>query len=293
MATVYGLLAAGSQRLLTASESPRLDAELLLAYAAGITRSNLLASAREEITPQIEERFCVLLERRAAHEPLAYIIGVKEFWGLEFEVRPQVLIPRPETELLVEKSLEMLAPKPGFLRIADMGTGSGCIAAALGWELVKAGRSFGMIAVDKSPAAAEVAKRNIARHALGDFINICVSDWFKAVGAQHCGFDLIVSNPPYVANGEKELPADVLYEPAPALFAGEEGLEEIFFLIEEAGAYLKVGGVFLSEFGAGQKVAIEQRLVYLTNEGRHWHSRVSFWRDLAGHDRALGLHKGG
>ena len=199
------------------------------------------------------DRYAALASRRAAREPLAYIIGQREFWNLTFEVSPAVLIPRPETELIVEAALERFGDRDARLSIADVCTGSGCLAVALAHERPQAG----IVATDLSAEALDVARRNADRHGVDQRIRFVHTDLFQNIGER---FDLIVSNPPYVLGRDRAgLPPEVRdHEPAIALFAGDDGLMVIRRLIDQAAAHLKENGVVMFEFGYGQDVEIEQ-----------------------------------
>jgi len=223
-------------------EDAAIDADVLARHVLGWDRAALLARGRDTASPDFIRRFEAAIERRAAHEPVALITGVREFWGLEFEVTRDVLIPRPETELIVEAALG-LASEP--LRIADVGTGSGCLAVSLATEFPRAN----LVATDSSEAALRVARRNAVRHAVESRITFAHAHLLETL---HGPFDLIVSNPPYVPDGEP-LPRDVAdYEPAAALFAGADGLDVLRALIPGAIAQLAERGVLIVEFGFGQ-----------------------------------------
>jgi release factor glutamine methyltransferase len=258
-------------------ESFALDAELLLAAAAGIDRVKLLTGSfaleREHL-----ERFCQLVARRASREPLAYIAGRKEFHGLEIEVDRNVLIPRPETELVVDVALRFLRHRPPSL-VMDLGTGSGAIAIAVGLRSPGARIS----ASDISAAALEVASRNAERHGCVDRIEFLPGDGFAAIPCSHPKFDLIVSNPPYVRDDEVAglQPEVARYEPGIALRGGKDGLDFYRRIADGAGSYLAAGGEIIVELGAGQAVAAARIL-----EQGGWRTRETI-RDLAGHERVL------
>lgn len=254
----------------------RLDAELLLAHVLDDTRAGVIARDERELTPEQQGDFEQLLARRHAGEPLAYLTGTKEFWSLELEVTPAVLVPRPETELLVEWALEILpaATKPSVL---DIGTGSGAIALALGRERPAAQ----VLAVDVSPTALEVAKRNAARLAIGNVRFVHGSLYDTGPSTRQVRFDLVVSNPPYVAEGDPHL-ADLKFEPQLALTSGADGLDTLRAIIASGPAQLRWGGWLLVEHGADQGAAVRGlfRQAGLV--------AVSTRRDLAGHERATG-----
>jgi len=231
------------------SSTARRDAELLLMRAAERDRAWLMTHAEAELTPEQTERFRAWVERRAKHEPVQYILGETEFYGLTFRVTPDVLIPRPETEHLVEAVIERV-PRDGPLRICDVGTGSGAIAVALAHELPRAQ----VTALDLSPGALAVAKENAERHRVAGRVRFGESDLLNGVlGAK---FDVVVSNPPYVRDDEV-LEAQVReYEPHTALFAGPTGLGVYERLIPEARQALVSGGWLILEIGHGQRDAL-------------------------------------
>ncbi len=236
------------------SESPRLDAELLLAHALGKPRSYLYSWPRQALGAEHWRRFQQLVTRRCEPTPLAYLLGTREFYSLEFETSPDALIPRPETELLVDLALARIPPgRP--LRILDLGTGAGNIAITL-----KVHRpDLEIYAADVDPACIELARRNAARHDVA--IEFVVSDWYRALPAR-LRFDLILSNPPYVAAGhpflaEGDLPA----EPELALTPGRTGLEALQPLIAGAPARLVDGGWLIVEHGYDQQAPVARLLV--------------------------------
>ncbi len=230
---------------------PRLDAELLLAAALGVPRSRLRAAPESQPDAAAAARFAGLLARRAAGEPIAYLLGRREFWSLELEVDPAVLVPRPETELLVSETLQRL-PAGGAARLLDLGTGSGAIALALKHE-----RPDAMVtAVERSPAALAVARRNAARLALA--VELLEGDWFGPLAGRR--FDAIVANPPYVASADPHLAA-LGHEPRAALVAGADGLDDLHRIIAAAPAHLVPGGWLLVEHGADQGPAVRSSLV--------------------------------
>ena len=256
-ASVSEALRAAARRLrASGSRSPRLDAELLLATALGARRVTLLTDSERVLTPIEERRFEGYVCRREAHEPVAYIRRRRAFRTLELEATPDVLIPRPETETLVDVALEALAVVPaehGEPLALDVGTGSGCIALALAAEdpFVR------VTAVDVSEAAAELARHNAARLGLGGRLRILHSDLFAALPPEE-RFDLIVSNPPYIPAFEYEaLEPNVRdYEPRLALHGGTDGLDVYRRLVPEALGRLRAGGTLALEVGAGQVAAV-------------------------------------
>ncbi len=244
----------GTQQLRDAAvPDARRDAGSLLAHVLGRDRTFLIAHADGALSDEEFRAFRFLIERRARGEPAQYITGHQEFFKLDFEVTRAVLIPRPETELIVETALELLRndSKP---RLADIGTGSGCIAISLLHEM-NAARA---VATDVSVAALAVAQRNAECHCVADRLELLESDCFSAMDASG-SFSLIASNPPYVSDGElKDLQTEVHYEPRAALAGGPDGLSVIRRLLEQAPPFLRPGGYFLFEIGFGQSEAVEQ-----------------------------------
>ena len=250
--TLANALANGAARLAHLS-SVRADAELLLMRAANIDRAFLLTHPDVSLTPEQLATYNQWIERRAQHEPIQYIIGEQEFYGLPLRVTPDVLIPRPETEHLVEAALQRL-PHNLPLRIVDVGTGSGAIAIALAHALPQAS----VTALDTSPAALAVASQNAQRHNVASRIRFLESDLLAAVATEI--FDAIVSNPPYVSELEVLEPQVRDYEPHAALFAGRSGLDIYQRLIPQARQCLRPQGWLLMEIGHGQRDALASLL---------------------------------
>jgi release factor glutamine methyltransferase len=241
-------------RQLTAGEvtEPRREAGSLLAHVLNSDRSFLIAHAEDPLTDGQRETFLSLIERRAAGEPLQYLTGHQEFFKLDFEVTPDVLIPRPETELIVEIAWELLREEPRP-KMMEVGAGSGCITISVLHELPAALA----LATDLSPAALMVTRRNAARHGVADRLSLLVSDCFRAVSPEQ-SIDLIVSNPPYIPDDElKDLQREVNREPRAALAGGPDGLAIIRRLVREAATFLKSGGHFVFEIGFGQREAVK------------------------------------
>lgn len=258
-------------------KTPRLDAEVLLAHVLGRTRTHLYTASGEPLGDQVLSHYRELLGQRRRGVPIAYLIGSREFYSRRFVVTPQVLIPRPETELLVEASLAVLRgaglTRP---RVLELGTGSGCIAVTLALEFPSAL----VMATDIEPGALEVAAENVDR--LGARVTLAQGDLFEAVGREG-PFDLIVSNPPYVGTDQGPRPEEnvVRNEPARALFGGADGLEVIRPLIQGAPDYLAEGGCLVLEMAPFQ---IERVEAVMQDRG---FTNTRIVPDLAGLPRAL------
>jgi release factor glutamine methyltransferase len=264
----------------------RSDAGLLLSHVLGHDRTYLITHADDLVAEQQATLFRGLLERRATGEPVQYVIGHQEFFGLDFEVTPDVLIPRPETELLVEVGQKLLAGSAEAPFICDVGTGSGCIAVALLHELPLARA----IAVDISSNALEVARRNAARHSVTGRIEFFVSDCFAGLNAkspEQSGFDLIVSNPPYVEERARDgLQREVRdFEPHQALFAGPDGLAIVRRLLADAGNFLQSRGFLVFEIGFNQSEAVREMI-----DTKKW-TLIDFYDDLQGIPRTVAWQK--
>lgn len=246
MSTIVEALAEARQRI------PATEARLLLAHLLGRDNAWLEAHRDEALDAAIAEQFSALVKRRAAGEPVAYLLGVREFYGRDFAVTPAVLIPRPETELLVDVAKEKLFATD-TARILDLGTGCGCIAVTVALELPW----VEVTASDVSPAALEVARINARRH--GAMVNCVASDWYAALPPQR--FDLILANPPYVAAGDPHLSeGDLRFEPIGALTDHADGLTAIRRIVAEAPRWLNPGGWLFLEHGYDQADAVQALL---------------------------------
>ena len=262
--------------LLRAAELPesptaRLDIELLLAAALGKSRSYLHTWPERIVPSEAAHAFADFMRRRQAGEPVAYILGQQGFWKLDLEVAAHTLIPRPETELLVEAALQLLPPRSA--RVLDLGTGSGAIALALASEC----GAWQVTAVDRVADAVALAERNRVRLNLGN-ARVLESHWFSALQGER--FDLIVSNPPYIASADPHLSAgDVRFEPASALVAGEDGLDDLRLIISQAPGHLQPGGWLLLEHGYDQAPVVRELLA------QHDFEQIESRVDLGGHER--------
>ena len=272
--TIERTLASAASALQTVSDSPRLDAEILLAQALGRARAWVRAHGDEAVPPDVGARFDDVMHRRRDGEPIAYLVGEREFWSLAFAVTPAVLIPRPETEVLVAAALETVDDGPD-IAIADLGTGSGAVAIALS----TARPAWRVVATDCAPDALAVARANGSRH--GSRVAFHLGDWCAALAREQ--FNLIVSNPPYVADKDPHLSrGDVRFEPRGALAAGADGLDCIRKIAACAPAHLVPGGWLLLEHGYDQADAVADLLVAAGFR------EIRRWQDLGGVDRVSG-----
>lgn len=254
-------------------ESPGFEAQLIAAHTLGQSRSWVLAHSEDPIEAQPAEE---ILERRLTREPLAYILGRKEFYGRSFAVRPGVLIPRPETECLIELVLDIVRDWPSLRTLLDVGTGSGCIGITLALE-----SNLEVMATDISEEALGVARENAATLSSG--VEFLLGDGFAPVQGRL--FDIIVSNPPYIADDEVLMPEVARFEPPEALFAGAAGLDAYRWLMQGAAAYIAEGGWLCVEIGAGQRERVEA-----VADTFGW-ELMRTMRDLLSHERVLGFRR--
>ncbi|MFL6674450.1 MAG: peptide chain release factor N(5)-glutamine methyltransferase [Massilia sp.] len=253
-----------------------LENRILLQHALGMSRVALITQSERALTQQEAARLAALVQRRLDGEPIAYIIGHREFFGLDFKVDGSVLIPRPDTELIVELAIERLAPRG---RLLDMGTGSGAIAVAAAHTRPDAQ----VTALDLSAAALEVARANAAAN--GAAVRFLQSDWFGALGDER--FEVIASNPPYIAAGDEHLSqGDLRFEPVGALTDHADGLSALRIIIAGARPHLVAGGWLLLEHGYDQAAQVRELLA------AQGYSEVQSWRDLAGIERVSGASIG-
>lgn len=262
-------LADAASRLSAVSDTPRLDAELLMAHALGTTREQLLLRHLNDLPP---ESFATLVERRLRHEPIAYITGTRDFWTISLSVGPGVLIPRPDSETLIEAAAEHfkgIAPA----RVLDLGTGPGTLLLA---ALAEWPEAHGL-GIDESERAADYFRVNVANLGLEDRASFKLGNWAGETQGQ---FDLILCNPPYIA-ADEQLPAEVReHEPGTALFAGPDGLDDYRVIATQLPRLIAPGGMAAIEIGATQAEAVS---ALLTAQGLN----VAIRRDLAGRDRCV------
>jgi len=245
MASVSDLLKYSDQ-LQSTSDSPQLDCELLLCFVLDVDRTWLRTWPEKPVSPSSEAKFCALLEQRIQSKPIAYLVGSRGFWSMDLQVSKDTLIPRPETELLVELALDLRLPKNSHG--LDLGTGTGAIALALATERP----DMNFIAVDSQAGAVSLANKNCQALGLSN-VNIFQSDWFDSVQLTEDQFDLIVSNPPYISANDPHLQqGDVRYEPKTALVSGVDGLDDLKKIITKSPFHLKPDGWLLLEHGFDQ-----------------------------------------
>jgi release factor glutamine methyltransferase len=269
-------------------EQARMDAEILLAHCLGLGRIDLYLRHDQPLNSLELARFRALVKRRSRREPVAYIIGQKEFWSLTFSVSPDVLIPRPETECLVEAALRILrSPCPALPRqVLELGTGSGAITIAVASE--RSGDRF--LASDASLCALHLARLNARRLVSEAAIDWVAGDWFEPLKETAARFDLILSNPPYVRRGQLQhlQPEIQRFEPLSALDGGLDGLDCLRRIIDSAHRYLKPGGRLVLEIGHDQRREVQQ----LAGHCGHY-EEIEFVRDYSGHDRVALMRKAG
>jgi release factor glutamine methyltransferase len=283
--TLRSVMIAASRWLSAAGiESARLDAELLLRHVLGIDQAEFYLRLDQAIAIDDERLAWELLQRRGRREPVAYITGHKEFWSLDFVVTPDALVPRPETELLVEAALERTRPPNLRLKILDIGTGSGAIAVCLAKELQQAQ----ITAVDISSPALRIARANAERHGVADRIRFAQGDLFAPVAEERESFDLIVANPPYIRSGDLSALAPEIrdWEPITALDGGADGLDYYRRMAAGGARYLTAAGQMLLEIGDGMGEAVTQ--VFAATAG---YEMSVVLRDYAGKERVMEARK--
>ena len=256
--TIKELLSWAFEELKQSSDSAKLDSKILFRFISGYSDVDLIIKADQKVSDNLVEFYLDVISQRKQGTPVAYITGQKEFWSLNFKVSTDTLIPRPETELLVETALNFI-PNDISLDILDLGTGTGAIACAIASERLKAN----VIASDESSAALDVARENSVTHKLKN-ISFIESNWFKKLQGKQ--FDLIVSNPPYVASEDKNLiDGDVRFEPDLALTSGTDGLKDLRHIIKQSKYHLKSGGYLLVEHGYDQQEDVRQLFLQNAN----------------------------
>lgn len=265
------MIASAAARLAAVSETPRLDAELLMAHALGLSREALLLSALDTPAPA---GFADLLARRLQGEPVAYVIGTRDFWTISLAVRPGVLIPRPDSETLIEVAVRHFGARSPAT-VLDLGVGSGALLLA---ALDQWPEATG-IGVDRSEEALAVARENAERLGMAGRARIVPGDWTAGIEGP---FDLILCNPPYVESGADLPPGVARHEPAAALFAGADGLDDYRLLAPQVGRLIAPGGIALFEIGADQATAVQSIFAGAGHE-------TALFKDLAGRDRCVAV----
>jgi len=272
MTNIKSALDKATQLLAAVSPSARLDAELLLIKILNVSRTFFYAHPEYTLTPTQQEQYQHLLTQRVAGTPIAYLTGTREFWSLPVHVSKDTLIPRPETELLVELTLS-LHNDTSSATVLDLGTGSGAISLALASERP----NWSLLACDKSEAAVNAARDNATQLGINN-LNVLCSNWFDSIPIQQ--FDVIVSNPPYIAEQDPHLnQGDVRFEPRDALVSGHDGLDALHYLIQHSQEWLIPGGLLLLEHGFEQGSAVTAALKLCGYQD------VQCWKDWQGHDR--------
>jgi release factor glutamine methyltransferase len=284
-AVLHDVLAAAVRELRDAgvpAADAAADVDVLARHVLGWDRARLVAHRLDAVPGTFAAPFWALIARRTARVPVAYLTGVREFYGLDFEITPDVLVPRPETELAVEATLAAIDGVAAGARIVDVGTGSACIAVA-----VATGRpGTTILAIDRARAALAVAARNVRRHHVADRIALVAGDLLTAL-APAGAFDVVVSNPPYVPDASVDVAVDVArHEPAGALYAGPDGLDAVRRLVADAPTRLRPGGQLIMEIGAGQADAVA---ALAAADGR-W-AQAAFRSDLQGIARVAVLSR--
>ncbi|WP_394204663.1 peptide chain release factor N(5)-glutamine methyltransferase [Shewanella waksmanii] len=269
--TISEALAWASSQLVDISDSAKLDAEVILLHVIHKPRSHLYTWPDDRLNPEQIESFSNMVARRALGTPIAHIVGEREFWSLPFMVNPSTLIPRPDTEILVETALNL--PLAQTAKVLDLGTGTGAIALSLAYER----SDWQITAVDKVIEAVALAKANRDNLKLPQ-VNIIQSDWFESVDCYD--YQLIVSNPPYIDAEDEHLnQGDVRFEPQSALTADEHGFADLYYIAQAARDYLAPGGYLLLEHGFGQALQLRDKMIELGYEG------VATVRDFGSNDR--------
>lgn len=283
---VQDALASAVRQLKGVSTTPYLDAQLLLGHILGWTKLELIKEPQALLSSELLSRFEVLLHRRIRGEPVAYLLGKKEFFGIDFEVNESVLVPRPDTELLVNLVVERAialrsccSQSQTKLKLCDLGTGTGCILVSIISELLKHGIEADAVGVDESTEALAVAQRNVDKQNLSQRITLIKSDWWSNIPAASI-FDIVVSNPPYIAFDDSNVSNEIKFEPPRALFAAESGLREYKRIIADLPSWLRKGGTAWFEIGSGQSTEIAKIAKAFGYDSK-------CYKDLAGHFRVV------
>ncbi len=280
MSKITELIGRGAAYLEGSSSTPRLDVEVLLRFISGKTSTELVLHREEFVSSEFELKFFQLLERRKGGEPVAYLLGSKEFYGREFKVTKFTLIPRPESEHLIEQVLKYAAQfKEREVNILDLGTGSGCLLITLVTELSNLGLSVKGVGVDVSTGAIETANFNKEQICKNANVAFRVGSWWQPIKSEE-KFSIIITNPPYISIHDKNVSKETAFEPQSALYSGKDGLEAYQLIVSEVMGHLEPEGIFLGEFGATQAYEVGALV-------KKWCPSldVSIVKDLAGLDR--------
>lgn len=287
--TIAQAVKQGADILAAFSTSPRLDSEILMGAVIGQTRTHLIAHSDDELEDQEVLRHREYIARRRKREPVAYITGNKEFWGIEILVSPAVLIPRPDSEILVERAVQVALEKASPVKVLELGAGSGALSIALASELAKHSHPAEFDLVDISEDALKICKQNLLRQNFIDGWAIHVGSWFDPVIKLQKFFDLVIANPPYIALDDTNLSPDTIYEPRLALYSGIDGLDAYRQILGSLSTVLADDGVFLGEIGSTQQAPLTCLWADLTAVSKLPKSTIRFWKDFAGNDRVFEL----
>lgn len=284
--TVAELYSEGVELIENSSPTPHLDVEVLLSNVLGMSKSAIYARSDDVVGVEDATCFRNKVMQRSQGVPVAYLTGCKEFWKDTFYVNEAVLIPRPDTEVLIRAALRevpRLFQPADTLRLLDLGTGTGCIAISLFKEFQSMGYRVTADAVDNSSAALRVCEDNCVQHGVLNGVRLLCSDWFSRI-PEGIGYDIIVANPPYVEEGSREVSLGTAFEPPQALYAGPDGLSDIRLILDGLSKYLSRNGLFLCEIGAHQK---EEVAAIFESHPELRRYVLSFDRDLAGFSRVM------
>lgn len=281
MVQIQELVKYGFDTLQQVSPSPHLDSELLAAYVLKCSRLQLIVNSREEVSLEQKKDFDKVLLKRTRNVPIAYITGEKEFYGYTFNVNPHVLIPRPETELIIQEVLRHIDLREN-ISLLDLGTGSGCIPISVALECKKKNLPVRCIGVDISEEALVVAKGNATTHAIHDQIIFLQSDWFSHIPNEN-KFDVITANPPYIPQNDPHVSPELMHEPTQALYSGKDGLDAIREIANSIEEFLNPEGVFIMEIGIGQA----DEVISILKENCKCKVSFSTKRDLQGVERIV------
>lgn len=280
MPTVAELIKKGADSLEDRSSTPRLDAEVLLRFILGFNSTQLVIERSMEVSTEVYAEFLKLIERRSAGEPVAYLVGTKEFFGREFKVDTHTLVPRPESEHLVEEILQFVTQtRFRDITILDLGTGSGILLITLIRELTDRGINARGVGVDISAEALKIAKKNADKICPRDSVAFRHGSWWQPIKSDE-RFNIVVTNPPYISIHDKNVSPETAFEPQRALYSGVDGLDDYRTIVSELSKHLEPNGMFCGEFGHTQSKAIQEIISSACPN-----LSLSVIKDMAGHDR--------